>query len=492
MKWLLHFHLNFRFKGVQHLLLLHLIITTIPIFLYALPYTSHMIIGFAAASSIETNEDDTTLVGNNNSTAPESSSCISFDSSKRAISITCKTSTLTDIYNQINDKNILDKDTPDGDVWLLNAGIVIEHDAKLVIDERDTKWLKMSAGKTSSDSDGDSSDDNNGGREEGGDGSVYAIRVHGSLIIDSVKITSWDLAANDYIKFEYEILPGREYEHTGIDAIPRPYIRIEDDATGTTNITNSEIAYLGYECGGGCSGISYYGNDRENDEDDNSIDISDEARGQQQGTSILKGNHIHHNRFGFYSVGIGNMVLEDNHVHHNFMYGFDPHTGTHDMIIRNNTVHDHGAMGIICSLDCHNVLIENNDVSNSAGSGIMFSRNMTNSIARNNYVYNEEQCIFVSQSHNNKIYNNTVNNCGNGIYLKSESSNNSVFNNTIQNVNGSAILINDGASDNSVYSNTIINSSPEEEAINNEEQDDNSFENNQIIQSPSSGLPSDS
>jgi len=53
-----------------------------------------MTIGFAAASSIEINEDDASLVGNNNSTAPESSSCISFDSSKRAISITCKTSTL--------------------------------------------------------------------------------------------------------------------------------------------------------------------------------------------------------------------------------------------------------------------------------------------------------------------------------------------------------------------------------------------------------------
>jgi parallel beta-helix repeat protein len=89
------------------------------------------------------------------------------------------------------------------------------------------------------------------------------------------------------------------------------------------------------------------------------------------------------------------------------------------MIIRNNTVHDHGAMGIICSLNCFNVLIENNTVSNSAGSGIMFSRNMTNSVARNNYVHNEEQCIFILQSNNNKIYNNTVCNCGNGIYLKS-------------------------------------------------------------------------
>ena len=173
------------------------------------------------------------------------------------------------IYNQINDTSIINKETSDG-VWLLNAGIVIEHDAKLIIDEGDTKWLKMLAGETSSGDSGDSgsSNDDTNDDSEAGDSSVHAIRVHGSLDIDSVKITSWDPALNGYIMFKSDILPGREYEHTGIDAIPRPYIRVEDDATGTTNITNSEIAYLGYECGGGCSGISYYGESGVNDDND--------------------------------------------------------------------------------------------------------------------------------------------------------------------------------------------------------------------------------
>ena len=77
---------------------------------------------------------------------------------------------------------------------------------------------------------------------------------------------------------------------------------------------------------------------------------------------MIKGNYIHNVRFGFYSSGVGNIVLEDNYVDHTYMYGFDPHTGTHDMIIRNNTVHDNGAMGIICSLDCYNITIEDNTV----------------------------------------------------------------------------------------------------------------------------------
>jgi hypothetical protein len=36
------------------------------------------------------------------------------------------------------------------------------------------------------------------------------------------------------------------------------FIRLSKDATGTTNITNSEIAYLGYSCSRS-SGIIYYG-----------------------------------------------------------------------------------------------------------------------------------------------------------------------------------------------------------------------------------------
>ncbi len=300
-----------------------------------------------------------------------SDSCISYesdeDSGKNVITISClHPSNLTDIYNSIQNQDVLKREgNSNNNTWILDSTIVVEKGSTFMINSSDVKWLKILAG----DKNGDGDRDN-----------VNSITVFGNLIIDSVKITSWDPENNDFIKFEVDILPSREFEHSGIDAISRPYIKIEDETTGTANITNSEIAYLGYECGGGCSGISYYGNN---------------------GTSIIKDNEIHHNRFGFYSVGVGNMILEDNHVYDNFMYGFDPHTATHDMIIRNNTVHDHGAMGIICSLDCYNITIEGNEVYNSAGSGIMFSRNMSDSVARNNDVHDEEKCIFLSQSVNN-------------------------------------------------------------------------------------------
>ncbi|MDF0680251.1 MAG: right-handed parallel beta-helix repeat-containing protein [Candidatus Nitrosocosmicus sp.] len=358
----------------------------------------------------ESDQNNSVSVSSDNNSSRSSSDCISYntdeENGKNTITISCSHSTtLTDIYNSIKNHEVLKReDGSNQSTWILDATIVIEKGSTLVINSSDAAWLKIS------------------------------IRVFGNLIIDSVKITSWDPEKNDFIKFEYDILPDREHEHTGIDAVPRPYIKTEDETIGTMNITNSEIAYLGYECGSGCSGISYYGSN---------------------GTSIVKNNEIHHDRFGFYSVGVGGVILEDNHVHHNFMYGFDPHTATHDMIIRNNTVHDHGAMGIICSLDCYNITIEDNEVYKSAGSGIMFSRNMSDSVARNNDVHDEDKCIFLSQSSNNEVYNNTVSNCeSQGIYIYHNSNENKVYNNTLINAT-EGIEYTDDSMDNVIEDNKI-------------------------------------
>ena len=338
--------------------------------------------------------------------------CITYDSIENVIRISCNYSNLTDIDNQLQNPDLLHKESTNG-VWLLNAGIAIEKGATLYINSTDTSWLKIAA--------------------DVGEDTAHAILVLGSLKIDSVKISSWDPVANDYVRFKFDILPSREYEKSGIDAVPRPYILVEEEATGTTDVTNSELAYLGYTCGGGCSGLTYYGG---------------------QG-SIVKGNEIHHNRFGFYSKAVGGLILEDNNVHHNFMYGFDPHSGTHDMVIRNNKVHDHGAMGIICSVDCYNIVIDSNEVYRSAGSGIMFSRNMYDSVARNNNVHDEDKCIFVSQSINNKVYRNNVSNCETGIDIFHNSDNNVVYNNTISN-STVGVGVEEAGEGNEVHSNTII------------------------------------
>jgi mannuronan 5-epimerase len=341
----------------------------------------------------------------------ESNSCITYDSTENAIRISCKHTSLTNIDNQLQNPDLLHKETTNG-VWLLNAGIVIEQGATLYINSTDTSWLKINA-------DGET---------------AYPILISGSLKIDSVKVTSWNPNTNGYATTE-------DSHREGVDVevgTPRPYIRIQE-ATGTTDITNSELAYLGYEggLGAGRSGLRYDGGDG----------------------SIIRGNNIHNMWFAFYSDGVGGMVVENNHIHHNGHYGLDPHTGTHDTIIRNNTVHDNGAIGIICSVDCHNVTIENNKVYNNTNMGIMLSRNMYDSVVRHNIVSDQEQGIVISESHNNEIYNNTVSDSGNGIDIDEDSFENAVYNNAFINIldPSEALRLRDGASEqNTLHSNTLI------------------------------------
>jgi len=362
-----------------------------------------------------------------------SSSCISYDSEENLITITCQSANLSDIHNILGELNVLLKedvvDVISGDtykdgntIWELNAGITIAENATLYINSTDTSWLKIIA-------DGET---------------AHSIIVSGSLKIDSAKVTSWNPNTNNYTM-------SQDSDRNGQDVsigTPRPYIVVEDDATSTTDITNSEIAYLGYESGygGGRTGLRYEAGDG----------------------SVLKGNEIHNLYFGLYTRGVGGITIEDNHIHDNIHYGLDPHTGTHDMLIRNNTLHDNGSTGIICSLDCYNITIEDNKIYNNTKNGIMFSRNMFDSIARNNVVSNEDNGIVISESHNNEIYNNVVSDSGTGIDIDEDSFDNAVYNNTMINIPepSEALYLRDGASQqNTLYSNVLINENGQEISV---------------------------
>ena len=359
-------------------------------------------------------------------------SCVSYDPEDNMITITCQSVNLSDIHNILADQNVLsnenvvDIDIISGNinevgdnVWLLNAGITVAQNATLYINSTDTSWLKILA-------DGET---------------AYPILVSGSLKIDSVRVTSWNPNTNNYTMSQDSDRNGQSVNI----GTPRPYIVVEDDATGTTDITNSELAYLGYEAGygEGRTGLRYEAGDG----------------------SIIRGNEINNLYFGLYTRGVGGMTIEDNHIHDNIHYGLDPHTGTHDMIIRNNTVHDNGSTGVICSLDCYNISIEDNKIYNNTKSGIMFSRNMFDSIAKNNIVSNEDNGIVISESHNNEVYNNIISDSGTGIGIDEDSYDNVVYNNTIINIPepSDAIYLRDGASQlNTLHSNILLNESGQE------------------------------
>jgi mannuronan 5-epimerase len=344
------------------------------------------------------------------------SECVTFNSEERMIEINCKTTNLTQIDNQLKNPDVIHKDVNIDKGWVLNAGIIVAENAILYINSSDTSWLKIVT-------DGET---------------AYPIYVSGSLEIDSVRISSWNSNTNNYTSSLDSHRNGEDV-HIGT---PRPYIIVSDDATGTADITNSELAFLGYESGyeGGRTGLRYEGGDG----------------------SLVKGNNIHDLYFGFYSKGVGGIKIENNYVHDNIHYGLDPHTGTHDMTIRNNTVHDNGSIGIICSLDCYNITIENNVVYNNTKMGIMFSRNMTDSVARNNSVSNEDRGIVISESSNNEIYNNTVSDSESGIDLDEDSFSNNIHDNIIMDIADpeDALGVEDGAGEhNTLFSNILLDSS---------------------------------
>jgi parallel beta-helix repeat protein len=342
--------------------------------------------------------------------------CINYDSSTKSIMISCSSASLTDINNKLHDSSVLAKQTTYGTSWLLNANIIINKGSKFYINSTDTKWLKIISSSSPIRK-------NLRGASPGNSG-VNSIHVFGSLNIDSVKITSWNPLTNSYVTIT-----------TSNATIPRPYLRVEPGATGTTNIVNSEIAYLGFDTsfsGLGAGGLNYYAGDG----------------------SILRGNNIHNLWYGPYISGVSNMIIEKNQSHHNLNYGFDPHTGSSNIIIRNNVAHDNGQEGIICSVNCFNILFDNNRTYHNEKSGIMFSKNTYNSIARNNIIYNEVNGIHISLSHNNQIYNNTISNSVNGIDATPGSSNNNVHDNVIMN-SKTAILTDRSSSGNTFSSNRI-------------------------------------
>ena len=202
------------------------------------------------------------------------------------------------------------------------------------------------------------------------------IIVYGKIVIDGVKITSWNVSSNAVIPQDMN------------GSIRRGYIQFA--ASEGSQIVNSEFGYLGHVEPGR-----------------RGFDLVGDGGGEPSHDTVIRGNKFHDMWIAFYSNGAYNIVIDGNEYYNNIKYTVDPHTGTYDMNITNNYIH-HNRIGIICSLDCYDILIDGNVVNHNTEYGIFFSRNMHNSVARNNLVYNSTTGIMVSESPDNEIYNNTI------------------------------------------------------------------------------------
>lgn len=324
--------------------------------------------------------------------------CITYEPFTKLIKITCRSANLTDIDRVLKNPSALKKEA-DG-IWLLNANLSIADGANFNIDSNDTKWLKINS--TSSEN-------------------AYHIDVIGNMKIGSVKISSWNTTSNNYT-----ITDGK---------VHRPSIAVLPKATGKTNITNSEIAYLGYPASLRL-GLSYLG---------------------EKG-GVIKNNSIHDMWNGFNTRGVTNGTVEDNHIYANVEYGISGLSGSRDLVIRNNRVHDNGNIGISCSVDCKGIIIEGNTIYDNTDAGIII-KNVRDSIVRNNSIGNEITGISISYSAADDIYGNHIHNTDKAIRVRFNSSNNSIHENSIYDSMKCGIEITDTASKNVIRNNSILNSS---------------------------------
>ncbi len=369
----------------------------------------------AAVGEEEVEEEEEAAAVEEEEEAVGEEACIDYEAADNTIAINCDASFL-DVVQAINDPEILEEQEQD-DQYLLNANLQVDDGVTFAMlsngDDNNLQYLKIAG-------------------ENG-------IIVHGKILINGVKITSWDASTNNVV------------QQNSDGSIRRAYIQF--DASEGSEIISSEFAYLGYQ-ELGKRGFDLFGPDASYSGEGSSHDM------------VIRGSKFHHMWFAFYSRGAYNITIDGNEYHHNLKYALDPHSGTHDMNITNNWLH-HNAIGIICSDRCSDILIEGNKVENNTGAGIFFSRNMYDSIARNNHVYNSSIGITVSESPNNHIYNNTIESAtSSGIRLVNPA------------------VPDDGLTEDNLVYNNIISSS--EDGIQATRSHDNILENNKFFNISSS------
>ena len=280
-----------------------------------------------------------------------SRACVSYQRGVNTITISCDAS-FRDIIQSINDPAILEQEAEQNGQYILNSTLEVADGVtfEMTSNGDGLQYLKVAG--------------------------ANGIIVYGKILINGVKITSWDISEDDIIQQDMS------------GTVRRGYVQFA--ASEGSQILNSEFGYLGYD-ELGRRGFDLYGGEGPSHD----MEIRD--------------SKFHDMWMAFYSKDAYNIVVDKSEYHHNLKYALDPHTGTHNMNITNNYLH-HNRYGAICSQNCYNILIEGNTASHNTDAGIVFSRNMTNSIARNNQIYNTTTAISLSESPNNQICNNTIEN----------------------------------------------------------------------------------
>jgi parallel beta-helix repeat protein len=285
--------------------------------------------------------------------------------------------------------------------------------------------------------------------------SFTSLRVYdGELVLDGVRVTSWDPTANDgQGDYDRDISNGRSYLLAKYDA--------------RMDIISSEVSYLGSP-DGESYGVSW--------RDTNTGVASDELRTRVTGDVIS--STMSYNYYGIYTYQASHMTFRGNTFHNNISYGFDPHDYTHHVLVEDNEAYENGNHGFIISRGCNNFIFRNNrsynnrytvDDRDNNAHGFMLDPGSPNSaypqapisdtlLEGNEAWGNDGYGLRVLGSVDNTIRDNIFRDNLQGITLEQESTGNVVEDNTISNNLLYGIYLIGGSDNNTIHDNQIMGS----------------------------------
>jgi parallel beta-helix repeat protein len=332
--------------------------------------------------------------------AGDNQSCVIYNNYTRTINICGGFANLNTINKILHNPFVLNKTSEK--IWFLDANIWISNGATLFINSSDTSWLKINS--TSPES-------------------AYAISNSGNLIIDKVKVSSW----NSSTKSE---AASSTYE------VPRSYLVMNWNGTGHMNITNSNLNNLGFNGTNGTWGISYYS-----------------GAGSKVQNNSISSNY----RSLYFGQNASDIFIADNDINKGLQSGLNLYRSS-NLSITNNNIGNNRAHGIACLEQCGFILIKNNRISNNLREGINLNQKTTNSFIFDNVLYNNSRSgIAVWNSTDNIIARNTVTQGKFGITIADNAYNNSVSQNSINNSYQSGIHVHSNARNNEVKQNIVSN-----------------------------------
>lgn len=371
--------------------------------------------------------------------------------------ILAKLQAITDTQYLVNEGN---------GVWLANANLIVGRNVTLSLSpETGVTYLKLrsnasiSATKTLRRANAAHEDLGIAASDSAADidySSFNYLRTsNGALVLDRVKVTSWDTAANA-VDTDY---------NNG-----RAYILAKYDAR--MDIVDSELSYLGSPDGesygvvwrdatfitetvGGGSVITTY------------TTIS--------ATGSAISSTFNHNYYGVYTYRAANMTFRGNTFSNNVGYGMDPHDFTNAVVIDGNEAFGNGNHGFIISRGCFNIVFTRNhshdnkytlDTQDRNAQGFMIDAGSAESqfpqvpsesnILDSNWAWNNDGYgLRIVKSHNTLIQNNAFWSNAAGISIEDGSLTNTIRLNELSSNAGPGLVLTTGSDNNRIENNTM-------------------------------------